>query len=843
MTKLKSLLLVLLCLFMSCSEDILLQENVEKGELATLKSVTRANRKAPLYWSVYEACFVRDSHIPEDEWKENIDWVAENLRDYGYKMVAIDGWGDLDQYNEYGYRTGYSRDWEHDYEWWSNYLKDKDMELGMYFNPLWVNMAAADSGVVIKGTNIPLSNIVNLEENSRNFTWAQVDRPGAEEYVKGYIDHFAQMGTKYLRVDFLSWYETGIDKGEIVGITNRPRAHYETALRWMREECDKHGIFLSLVMPNLTNDGELEAKYGDMIRINEDCGVGGWYRFSEMDRGIKHSGWSQYRNPMDGFAYFSKISGRGKVILDGDFIRINTYDSNDNDIDEKRSVISMHLMAGGPVSITDRKSTIGKNLWLYQNREMLALNEDGFVGKPLSNDPKSKDSQIWKGQMSNGDWVIGLFNRENETQNRSIDFSSLGITGYGSVRDLWTHEELGDMKSFNIALRPHASVVIRVKASENPANIWPEPWMRSDIGKLLVDSKSSYDATTSQFSIEAAGADIEGTKDEFRYVYQELEGDVEFSAKINSVDAINAWTKAGLMIRSSLVNNSSNAMVAMTPSNGVSFQYRTTNGGGTSAKLANNIKAPVWLKVRKENDSFSAFYSTDNKNWIQIGLDQTVDISDKFYIGMAVTSHDVNQATKAVFSDVTVKKFKSTLAPWKKLDVGSVNIAGTSSFNTELKQYQIAGSGTDIEGSSDQFNFTYQQLSGNMTITAKVVGLDNTNDWAKAGLMIRSGLNVNSKNVMVAITPSSKVTFQRRSIDGWGTSATVASVQNNNVWVRIKKSGSLFTAYYSTDNSQWTQIGSSQIIFMSDKVYAGMAVTSHNGNKLCNAVFKDITIN
>lgn len=415
--------------------------------------------KAPLYWSPYEYNFVKDSYIPEDEWKKNIDWIAQNLAPYGYTMVASDGWGDENGcYNEYGYLTRHSCKWEHDYKYWSDYLKSKGMILGVYNNPLWIPQAAADAGVKIKGTNIPLSSIMNLNEYTVGYRWVQIDREGAEEYVKGYIQHYADMGVKYLRVDFLSYFENGQDRGlGKVGV-ERPHWIYETALRWMREECDKHGIFLSLVMPHLFNDAETEVKYGHMVRIGEDTGVGGWWKWSDNNRGIHQYGWSQYSNPFDGFIYFSRISGRNKMIMDGDFIRLNTYSS----IEEKQSVISLNLIAGGPVTVSDQYNTIGSDLPLYQNEEILALNADGFVGKPLSNDPKNEKSSIWMGQMSNGDWVIALFNRETTNKQYDIRFSDLGIEGTFKIRDLWTRTDVGTTNNYSTTLQPRACKVIRI---------------------------------------------------------------------------------------------------------------------------------------------------------------------------------------------------------------------------------------------------------------------------------------------------------------------------------------------------------------------------------------------
>lgn len=415
--------------------------------------------KAPLYWNPYEYCFTTDGYIPENEWSNNIDWMEQNLKPYGYDMICIDGWGDDLNYNQHGYRTTHSSNWTHDYSWWSNNLQSRGMKLGIYNNPLWIIRTAADEGLLIKGTNIPISSLIDDSENSLWFTWVQVDRPGAEEYVKGYIQYYADMGVTYLRVDFLSWFEDGFDKNlGTVGV-NRPHSEYETALRWMKEACDANGIFLSLVMPHLKNEAATEIDYGHMVRINEDAGHGKWDRFNDFERGIRHSWWSQYYNTFDGYTYWSHISGRNKMILDGDFIMLNTM-AND---DEKKTVISLHLMAGGPLSVSDQYNTIGNDLWLYQNTEMLALNQDGFVGKPVfTNDPTDEASQVWAGQMSNGDWIVGLFNREDNIRNRSLDFSWLGFQGNATVRDLWSHDDLGLMSSYSADIPAHGCVILKV---------------------------------------------------------------------------------------------------------------------------------------------------------------------------------------------------------------------------------------------------------------------------------------------------------------------------------------------------------------------------------------------
>jgi hypothetical protein len=420
--------------------------------------------KAPLSWSVYENHFLQkqagaaDNYISETDFQKNIDWVDQNLKLYGYNTVCMDGWGDVSQLTANGYRKSHSRNWTRDYAWWSTYLQSKSMRLGMYDNPLWVHVSPTDSTTKIVGTNIPVSSLINTAENAVWFKWVQVNRVGAEAYVKGYIKHYANMGIKYLRVDYLSWFETGLDKNMANVGVNRPRADYEKAVRWMREACDSSGIFLSLVMPSLKNEAAAEKKYGHSIRISEDVGSGGWERFNNLNKGTRFSVWSQYENPMDGFAYWSSISGRDSVLLDGGFIRLNTFKNHN----EKRTVISAHLMAGAPLSIADQYNTIGEDVGFYQNSEVLFLNADKFVGKPLSNNPNDERSEIWTGQMSNGNWIIALFNRSETTRTRTIPFSSLGITEPINVRDLWQYGHLGKMKELTADIPPHGCLMVKL---------------------------------------------------------------------------------------------------------------------------------------------------------------------------------------------------------------------------------------------------------------------------------------------------------------------------------------------------------------------------------------------
>ena len=259
-------------------------------------------------------------------------------------------------------------------------------------------------------------------------------------------------------MDFLSWYEDGKDRS--MGVVGRGygRESYARAMAYIAEAAKKYGIFTSLVMPHNFNDAEIEARYGNMMRIVCDTGGGGWWHTSAQDKGKSYANWPQCMNQFDGFTYWSHLSGRNKIILDGDFIRLNKFDTDA----ERETVISLQLMAGGPVAAADQYSTIGNNLKFYVNDELLALNRDGFVGKPLSDKLGDKKNEIWYGQMSNGDYVLALFNRSDNTYTVSVNFSEIGISGEMNVRDLWAHADEGKASSVTANIPAHGCKVVKL---------------------------------------------------------------------------------------------------------------------------------------------------------------------------------------------------------------------------------------------------------------------------------------------------------------------------------------------------------------------------------------------
>ncbi|HRS11833.1 MAG TPA: discoidin domain-containing protein [Sedimentisphaerales bacterium] len=153
--------------------------------------------------------------------------------------------------------------------------------------------------------------------------------------------------------------------------------------------------------------------------------------------------------------------------------------------------------------------------------------------------------------------------------------------------------------------------------------------------------------------------------------------------------------------------------------------------------------------------------------------------------------------------------------------------------------------GTDIWNNTDQFRYAYKSLGGNGSITVRVDSLVLSNEWAKAGVMIRETLEPGSKHAFVALTPtpSHGLSFQRRPVAGQASANTdVANVPLPH-WVRLTRTGNIFTAHHSADGVTWSEVVVSPAldIQMASNVYIGLALCSHDGAISTVAQFSNIS--
>ena len=161
-------------------------------------------------------------------------------------------------------------------------------------------------------------------------------------------------------------------------------------------------------------------------------------------------------------------------------------------------------------------------------------------------------------------------------------------------------------------------------------------------------------------------------------------------------------------------------------------------------------------------------------------------------------------------------------APWLDADVGMVAL-GSASLSGST--FTVRGAGI-IGGTADEFHYTYQPVSGNATIVARIATIQNTNGLAKVGVMIRESLAPNSRYASMLLTPAMGTYFQRRNTTGGTPTITSGPAAAPPHWVKLVRSGSTFTGSISSDGVTWTPVDSG-IVSMPANVFIGLAGSSH----------------
>ena len=185
----------------------------------------------------------------------------------------------------------------------------------------------------------------------------------------------------------------------------------------------------------------------------------------------------------------------------------------------------------------------------------------------------------------------------------------------------------------------------------------------TDIGNP--DFSGSVNLIKDGIELTAGGADIWGVRDEFRFSYFEQSGDFDLAARIESLTAPNLYTKAGLMAREDLSDNSRHIFFQVFPNNnprnknngGYEFQYRQEKAGEMKAiypaRFDGTPEFPVnypdtWVRLQRVGNDFTAYGSEDGKAWKKYAS-YTMELASKIYLGLAITSHNTKKQLPQYF--------------------------------------------------------------------------------------------------------------------------------------------------------------------------------------------------
>jgi hypothetical protein len=183
----------------------------------------------------------------------------------------------------------------------------------------------------------------------------------------------------------------------------------------------------------------------------------------------------------------------------------------------------------------------------------------------------------------------------------------------------------------------------------------PYPWQHQDIGAVGLVGDARYTTNLGTFTVTGSGADIWGTADSFHFAYQNAGGNCEIIARVTSITDTFPWAKAGVMIRESTAPGAANAFIALTPQNGVEYQWRSAGGSDSFYVQGPFVTSPYWLRLTRTNNVIKAFHSPNGTAWTQLGANLTMTLNSNLIAGLAVTAVNDNELNTSTLDSVLVR--------------------------------------------------------------------------------------------------------------------------------------------------------------------------------------------
>jgi regulation of enolase protein 1 (concanavalin A-like superfamily) len=214
-----------------------------------------------------------------------------------------------------------------------------------------------------------------------------------------------------------------------------------------------------------------------------------------------------------------------------------------------------------------------------------------------------------------------------------------------------------------------------------------------------------------------------------------------------------------------------------------------------------------------------------------------------------LADHKLKLSATNLRADSLVNPVAALYAPnalpeeWLAMDIGAVGTPGVFTENGGV--WEITASGSDVWGTADEFSMAFQVYKGDVDVTAMVSGLTEVHEWGKAGVVIRDELTPGSAHAIMAITTTHGAAMQYRA-EADGISSSIHDLDytidvKTPQYVKIQRLGDLFQGWISEDGKAWLKVGAVEIP-MSEQIYVGLGVVSHDNAAVSKATFEKVSI-
>ena len=213
-----------------------------------------------------------------------------------------------------------------------------------------------------------------------------------------------------------------------------------------------------------------------------------------------------------------------------------------------------------------------------------------------------------------------------------------------------------------------------------------------DVGKAstLGPGALSFDSDKKIYTITGGGENMWAAADHFHFVYKKITGNITLSANIDFV-ATNPATgkpdnhrKAALMIRQSLDSDAVYADAAAHGDGLTSLQWRDAKGAVTH-EVQSNIVGPKHLRIEKRGNTVSMSIASAGEELHPAGGSTKIELTGDFYIGLAVSAHNVGRLETVAFSNVELAVPTDAAATGRPLLINTLQ-----TINVQSKDRRVA---------------------------------------------------------------------------------------------------------------------------------------------------------
>ncbi|MCU9612620.1 glycoside hydrolase family 27 protein [Caldibacillus lycopersici] len=415
----------------------------------------------PIGWNSWD-CY--GATVTEEEVKGNAEYMAKNLKKYGWEYIVVDiQWYEpgavssayrpfvpleMDEYSRLipaANRFPSSANGK-GFKPLADYVHSLGLKFGIHIMR-GIPRQAVHQNTAIFGTNKSAREIANTNSICPwNTDMYGIDpkKEGAKEYYHSLFQLYANWGVDFVKVDDIAastLYGTNTDEIMLI--------------RKAIEQCGRPMVLSLSPGPAPLEHASLFVENANMWRMTDDFWDIWELLYQMFERCYK---WSKLVGP--GYWPDADMLPLGRIgVRSVDGGASNRYTRFTKD--EQRTMMTLWTIFKSPLMFGgEMRDNDDWTLSLLTNEEVLHVHKAGYSARQIY---RENDKVVWSTKDLEGNLYVALFNIGETTTNVSVSLNELDCIKPKKMRNLWDKTDLGTVEDrITFELKPHASIFVKL---------------------------------------------------------------------------------------------------------------------------------------------------------------------------------------------------------------------------------------------------------------------------------------------------------------------------------------------------------------------------------------------